>query len=250
MINNIEVIAMVYKSPDYARFIANQLHNTRLSTTQRHCPVSVTMVANDPVFELESQLDQISRDSKVKYDVYYDLKPQDYYLNRVYRCWNYCVRRSYCEWVCLVNSDMMFEVDWLHKLLARADNHLPTSRLVESGKLLSGRWAISHNFGRHPNSLDIDGWHKFSAQLKVASANEVGAGGLFMPCIFNRTKFLELGGYPEGNIYNDGIGTRNGPVIQSGDAWFFDKYSSTYNMPHITVMDSLVYHIQEGEMDE
>jgi len=55
--------------------------------------------------------------------------------------------------------------------------------------------------------------------------------------------------YPEGNIYTDGVGTLNG-FVQSGDDWYFRKLESTYGMRHVTVFDSLVYHIQEGEKDD
>lgn len=55
--------------------------------------------------------------------------------------------------------------------------------------------------------------------------------------------------YPEGNIYDDGIGTL-GRFVKSGDAYYFDDILRVkYNMKHITVFDSLVYHIQEGEKD-
>ncbi len=238
---------MVYKSPDYTRFIAHELATTRAAT---RFPVSVRIVANDPVWQVEDVLDDVGFRLEVPTSVYYDPKPSDYYLNRVYRCWNHCVQQSFCENVCLVNSDMLFDTNWLTNLIKYADEYLPTSLLVESGKLTSGTNAISKDFGRHPKTLDNQAFRSYSNELTQTNHNETRPGGLFMPCIFNRSKFLQLGGYPEGNIYNDGAGTRNGPVIQSGDAWFFDRYCSAYNVSHITVMDSVVYHIQEGEMDE
>jgi hypothetical protein len=69
--------------------------------------------------------------------------------------------------------------------------------------------------------------------------------------VFETSRFIESGGYPEGNIFRDGIGTQTRKAfLQSGDAWFFEKLTSEYGMKHITVFDSLVYHIQEGEKDE
>ena len=71
-----------------------------------------------------------------------------------------------------------------------------------------------------------------------------------MPCIFNKEQFISSGMYPEGNIYNDGIGTCNGSVILTGDNYFFyEILEKKFSMKHITVMDSIVYHIQVGEMD-
>ena len=55
--------------------------------------------------------------------------------------------------------------------------------------------------------------------------------------------------YPNGNIYHDGVGTL-GRFVKSGDAYYFDDVLTLkYNMKHMTVFDSLVYHIQEGEKD-
>ncbi len=251
MIANIEVIAMVYKSVDYARFIAQQLEETRLTTTTRKCPVVCRIVANDPTAEVQAAITQVSQQHNVTIETYYDKSPSDYYLNRVYRCWNYCVESSRCSHVCLVNSDMLFEEQWLTRLMHKeSDMTLPVSMLVESGKLLSGKYAISKNFGRHPNNLQRESWHSYASNMRMLNANLTGPGGLYMPCIFDRARFLMSGGFPEGNIYADGVGTRNGPVIQSGDAWFFDRYCKMHNMQHTTVFDSIVYHIQEGEMDE
>ena len=73
-----------------------------------------------------------------------------------------------------------------------------------------------------------------------------------MPCILQKERFLDSGKYPEGNIYHNGIGTFNsgGQFTKSGDAYYFyDVLTDKYNMKHVTVFDSLVYHIQEGEKD-
>jgi hypothetical protein len=70
-----------------------------------------------------------------------------------------------------------------------------------------------------------------------------------MPCVLEKKRFLESGMYPEGNIYNNGIGNL-GNFVKSGDAYYFDDIlSSRYGMKHVTIFDSLVYHIQEGEKD-
>ena len=67
---------------------------------------------------------------------------------------------------------------------------------------------------------------------------------------FEKDKFVLSGMYPEGNVYSTGIGTVSGYMVQSGDDYFFKKLEKQFNMKHITVFDSLVYHIQEGEKDE
>jgi hypothetical protein len=146
---------------------------------------------------------------------------------------------------------MVFSKDWLKNLLINHDGvNIPCSRLVESGKLLSGLHAISKNFGRNPQETinNKKEWLLYADSIKI---NECKKYGLYMPCIFEKDTFIKSGMYPEGNIYNDGIGTRNGDVIQSGDDYYFRNImEEKYGMNHITVFDSIVYHIQEGEMND
>jgi hypothetical protein len=84
-VTDIEVVGMVYRSPAFLRFLQQQ-------------EVCDRIVANDPLPGLNVET----------CDVYHDPKPDDHYLARVYRCWNYCIATSKSEYVCLVNSDMAF----------------------------------------------------------------------------------------------------------------------------------------------
>ena len=63
--------------------------------------------------------------------------------------------------------------------------------------------------------------------------------GTFMPLAIKKDIFLKAGGFPEGNI--EGIG---------GDQHLFYKILEPMGVKHFTSMGSLVYHIQEGEVDE
>lgn len=67
-----------------------------------------------------------------------------------------------------------------------------------------------------------------------------------MPCVFSTEQFKASGGYPEGNV---SIETRHGFIIEPGDIWFFKQMQKKYGRQHVTAFDSLVYHIQTGEMD-
>lgn len=243
MKKNIEIISLIYKSLSYLELIYNEL-------TSENCKVDgwdvgIRIVANDATPEIISKLENLN----IPYTIYNDIKPNDYYLNRVYRCWNHAGSTSKYDNICFVNSDMVFSKDWLKNLLKHHDGiNIPTSRLVESGKMLSGTHGISFNCGRSPKQINFSLWDQFSEQTKI---NETHEKGLFMPCVFEKNKFIVSGLYPEGNIYKDGIGTlHKDGVIQSGDDWYFKKLENEYNMRHITVFDSLVYHIQEGEKDE
>jgi hypothetical protein len=124
--------------------------------------------------------------------------------------------------------------------------NLPCSRLVESGKMSSGKYGISQDFGRTPNTINYKKWEEY---VYDTSINDTYPGGLFMPCIFEKNLFIKSGMYPEGNIYNTGVGNFGDIFIDSGDNYFFKKIIREYGLNHITVFDSLVYHIQEGEKD-
>jgi hypothetical protein len=223
---------MVYKSLDYALSIFNEIKNTAGETSkQLQCNVGGRLVGNDPDDVLSDILQN---------NVYHDPCPKDYYLNRVYRCWNWCVKTSKYDNVCLVNSDMIFSKNWLSNLLKHHDGiNIPCSRLVESGKLESKKPAKVYNFGRNINNIEKENFRKYA---EIISMNKTTPNGLYMPCVFEKKRFLEAGGYPQGNV-------KRGSKTISGDQYLFDKLEKKYGMKHITVWDSVVYHIQEGEMD-
>lgn len=237
---NIEIIALIFKSLDYLDLIYNELKSDKCKVDG--WDVSIRIVANDATPEVLEKLKTLD----IPYTIYNDDKPNDYYLNRVYRCWNFAGQTSKSDNICFVNSDMVFSENWLGNLLKYHDGiNIPCSLLVESGKLLSGKHAISKDFGKEPSKIDYNNWDTYVKNtIRPVSSD----GGLFMPCIFEKERFLESGMYPEGNIYDNGVGTL-GRFVASGDAYYFNKLMNDYGMRHITVFDSMVYHIQEGEKD-
>jgi hypothetical protein len=241
--NNIELITMVYKSVYYLDLIVSELKKDYCKVPNVN--VGIRVIANDANPAVLKRLEELY----IPFSIYNDPKPSDYYLNRVYRCWNYGGYTSTFDNICFVNSDMVFSENWLSNLWTQHDgNNIPCSRLVESGKLLSGTHAISKNFGRNATSINFNAWNNYTKRI---SLNELHAGGLYMPCIFNKQRFIESGMYPEGNIYSDGkAGSMVGQVTLPGDVYYFNKLRDQYGMNHVTVFDSLVYHIQEGELDE
>lgn len=237
----LEIIAMVYKSVIYVEFIIDQIK--KFSHDFDDIKVSYRIIANDPYPQVEEYLVK----NNIPHDIYHDPKPDDYYLNRVYRCWNYGGATSNADLICFVNSDDAFCPGWLEALYeAHQQNYLPASRLIESGKIQSGKHAIMKNFGRHPDEFDQEGWLKFVEQYKSPA---IELGGLYMPCLFDRKEFIDAGLYPEGNIYNNGVGTCNGRTVIAGDAYFFIKFEKLTGRKHATPFKSMVYHIQEGEKD-
>jgi hypothetical protein len=219
----IEVVGMVYRSKAFLDLLVRQFED-------EGCQWRI--VANDPTAEIIAAFE--SGRNVICGETYHDPNPQDHYLARVYRCWNYCVESSSAEYVCLVNSDMAFSPGWLDALERRLDGKtLPVSRLVEPGLLRPGMHAVEIDLGRDPRTFPFDSWHLLSKDL---ADSRVEPGGLFMPCVLHRETFLQVGGYPHGNI--DG---------RSGDAILFDKMAQA-GFAHVTCFDSLVYHMQEGEM--
>jgi len=241
MKQNIEIISLIYKSTQYLDLIVNELKKDYCKVNG--WDIGIKVVANNATDEVLHHLCKIG----IPYLVYNDPKPDDYYLNRVYRCWNYSGKISTYDNICFVNSDMVFSDNWLENLLKHHDGiNIPCSRLIESGRLLSGANAVGNmNFGRNADDVRYEEWYNFANKTKN---NRIVSGGLFMPCVFNKERFVESGMYPEGNIYQDGKpGSMVGGVTESGDAWYFKSLESRFSMKHITVFDSCVYHQQTGE---
>lgn len=239
----IEIVSIIYRSTDYLDFIYRQLKGPYCKVNG--WDVRLRIVANDATKDVLEKLKNLD----IPFSVYNDPKPNDYYLNRVYRCWNYCVESSEFDDVCLAASDVAFSKNWLANLLKHHDGiNIPCSRLVESAKMPSGLHGIGKNFGRHPREFDQASFEDYAEQI---SENKIENGGLFGPLVFNKKRFLDSGKYPEGNIYEAGAGANHTPFIKSGDAYFFyDVLENKFGMKHVTAFDSVVYHIQEGEMDE
>jgi hypothetical protein len=241
---NLEIISLIFKSTDYLDLIYKELKSDKCIVDGWE--VTLRIVANDATPEVIEKLKTLD----IPHTIYNDPNPYDYYLNRVYRCWNFAGESSESDNICFVNSDMVFSDGWLENLLKHHDGiNIPTSRLVESGKMSSGKHGIGVNCGRGPKDINYDVWDNTVNDLKDDSIHD---GGLFMPCILQKERFIESGKYPEGNVYHNGIGTFNsgGQFKKSGDAYYFyDILTNKHNMRHVTVFDSLVYHIQEGEKD-
>jgi hypothetical protein len=259
---NIEVVTLIYKSKDYLHFIVDQLKSDFCKV--EGWDVGVRVVANDATQEILEELKKID----IPYTVFNNPNPNEFYLNRVYRAYNYAVESSEYDNVCLVNSDNAFSENWLKNLLKYHDGvNIPCSRLVESGKMKSGKHAVNcmdsmgYNFGVHPQNFKNEEWVKYSKDISV---DKVEPGGLYMPCVLEKSRVIEAGYYPEGNMFiheshENGQTKRrvvagypnNRPVWKAGDDFFFNfVLKKKYNMKHITVFNSLAYHIQEGEKDE
>lgn len=239
---SVELISLIYKCPRFAQFIIDEMMGPFCKV--EGWDISARLVANDAN---ESVLSFLAK-SGFPYSIFNNDDPSEFYINRCYKALNYAVKTSNAQNVCLLNSDLSFSPKWLENLLKHHDGtKIPVSRLVESGRMTSGRYGISMDFGRDIDSFNKnrEAWLAFAAKNPYSDIKE---GGLFTPVIFNKEQFIKGGGFIEGNLYLDGPGKINSQFIESGDAYSFRKIAKINNLTHVTVMNSLVYHQQSSEM--
>ncbi|MCL5006521.1 MAG: glycosyltransferase [Patescibacteria group bacterium] len=227
----ISVVSLIYKSVPYIKFVSDSFNKHTENA-------EFVFVANDATDKVKNYL----KENGVVHLVLENEDKNEYYLNRVYRAWNYGGMNAPGDIIVFVNSDMAFSDGWLDNLLKwlRKDR-IVCSRLVESGKMPSGTYGISRNFGQSYKEYNDTGFQEFA---KRTSKPELREGGLFMPCAIYKESFIKSGGYPIGNRK-----IPDGKEI-SGDHIFFYETLKPMGINHFTAFDSIVYHIQEGEMDE
>ncbi len=227
----VTVVAMVYQSTGYASFVYDSFLKHRGTE-------DFIFVANDATDRVKKYL----KDKQIPHLIFTNPDPAEYYLNRVYRAWNYGGMNAPGDVIVFVNSDMAFSENWIKNLLKNlSSKRIITSRLVESGKMPSGEYGISKNFGQNYKEYRAEEFEAYAESIKKP---ELRPGGLFMPCLIYKDLFIKSGGYP--------IGNRKSPegTETSGDHVFFYETLAAMGMKHFTAFDSLVYHVQEGEMDE
>ncbi|MEM2899305.1 MAG: glycosyltransferase family A protein [Thermoplasmata archaeon] len=247
----VSIASLIYKSPVYADWVYNSIHEFTPMISRGDA--EFFFVANDPTQEVIDHLNKkgyphvVNINPKRSEDELFRMgygKPE--YIHRVYRGWNRAITEAKGEVVVLVNSDNFFSPDWLENLLKYLSKKtVICSKLVERkhpkyGMVFEGAW--HGEFGAHPKLFKKDEFLDFCEKVKLTGLEE---GGAFMPCAFYKEKAIEVGLYPEGNI----AGVDFNDVIEYGDAAFFKKLAKI-GVKHYTALDSVVYHVKEGEMDE
>lgn len=227
----ISVVALIYKSTGYIDFVWQSFKKYTKNA-------DFLFIANDATKEVKEYLGV----KNLPHFIFENKDKSEYYLNRVYRAWNYGGFNAPGDIIVFVNSDMAFSPEWLENLLKNLrKDRIVCSRLVESGKIPSGKYAISKNFGQTYKEFNDKSFQKFAKEI---TKSELHKGGLFMPCAIYKDLFVKSGGYPIGNRREiDGSDT-------SGDYILFYEKLKPMGVQHYTSFDSIVYHIQEGELDE
>jgi len=238
------IACLVYKSVEWLKFVYDQVFMYTDMTDKEFF-----FVANDANKAVLSYL----RDNYIPHYVFENTPQQqtEWYVNKVYRAYNFAASKAQGDFIVFINSDMAFTPSWLENLW-RAYNgeNCVTSRLVESGKLRSGQYGVEKDFGREVSSYQEEAFQKYARDLTESKLLD---GGLFMPLLIRKEHFERVGGYPEGqvvvgsDIYHPVIAQR-GEACISGDTVLMMKLKDA-GIKHQTAFDSLAYHFQWGELD-
>jgi len=239
----ITIFALIYQDIGWLSFVYKNIIDTTF-----HLDIEFYFVANKPT---ENVIKYLSSQHIPHYifddPLFYE---GEHYINGVYRAWNFGVSVAEGDLVIMVNSDMAFAGNWVESLFKYIDDKTCiTSRLVEQGKLRTGKYGIEKNFGDAPANFQ---YTEFTQYAKGLMSEELKLGGLYMPLMVRKEHFLKVGGYPDGNvtkdsdIWNPKIAKLNDPCI-SGDVVLMEKLKK-YGIKHMTSFSSIAYHFQEGEM--
>lgn len=236
---DVTVALLIYRSPAYLDFVMKSL----LETHSKEHNVRYLIVCNDATEEViikaSEYASELSKNYEPQIDVvtHTNLDPNAWWIQNVYEAWNRCLSECKTPYICFVNSDMAFTEGWLDNLAKYSTSQfIPTSRLVESGRMPSLPGLISRNFGQSIRTFDKGAFEQFAAeQSRVGFMQGMGA---YMPSLFDVSILRSVGGWSK----NQG----NMP----GDQITFRKLHKKFGLKHIMVLDSIAYHLQRGESAE
>lgn len=237
---DITIATLIYKSQEYLNFVLNSLTEHTKDTNHN---IKFLVVANDAEEEILDTLEEMDYfstciPSKIAFK-FVDHRNEDknaIWIDRVYNAWNRCIEECDTEAICFVNSDMSFSKNWIDNLAKyNLMRFIPTSRLVESGRMPSLPGLISKNFGLVLNEFNKEGFENFADEIRSPTVS-IGVGA-YMPSLFITERIRGIGGWRK----------NSGGV--SGDRITF-RLLEQMGIRHIMVNDSIVYHFQRGESSE
>jgi hypothetical protein len=220
----VTLVVLVYRSLEWLDWCMEGVDSSKNDTRYRWC-----VVANDAT-------EEVAADPRITVDFRND-DPSEFYINRVYRAWNDGVLNAPTQKVVMLNTDMYPADGWLDRLMvAKRANPMsvPTSLLVESGRVESAMPEYVKDFGKNPGEFDGQAFRDHARELRTADG-KTEPGRLFMPILVDRQEFFDVGGYPEGN-----------PPGTTGDKDLIRRYKEA-GFEHVTALGSVVYHVQLGE---
>ena len=229
---SVTLVSLVYRDTRWLRWMMESVDRAATRIDYRWL-----IVANDATDEV---IEDVRRGGYDSID-FRNEDPNEYYINRVYRAWNEGVAAATTPLVVMLNSDMAASDYWLDELLFHKQEDwmvVPTSLLVESGRIPSAMPEYVRDFGVTPEGFHKKGWESHAADLYDRGRGKIEEPGrLYMPILVDRQEFFDVGGYPEGN-----------PPGTTGDKDLIARYAAE-GYRHVTAMGSIVYHVQTAEMD-
>lgn len=243
---NVSVFCLIYKSTQYMDFMYNQV--IQFTPMVRDDWAEFFFVLNDPTPEV------VAHAEKKKYPFIMVLNEKltedqlfargigcPEYMNRVYAGYNEGIRHAKGDVVVMLCSDQCLSPDWLENLLKYlAPGTCITSMSIEREKEFKGTY--SGDFGDHPKRLDLS----YLDHIEKLKTTGLVRGGAFMPLAMYRRDAFRVGLFPEGNIAGK---TFNDIPIECGDERFITNLRNI-GVERYTALDSIIYHIKEGERDE
>ncbi|AFQ42397.1 glycosyltransferase [Desulfosporosinus meridiei] len=238
------IVCLVYKSVEWLKFVYEQVYRYTDMTDKEFF-----FVANDATPAVLNYL----RDNYIPHYAFTNTpeQQQEWYVNNVYRAYNFAASKAQGDFVLFINSDMAFTPGWFDNLWkAYNGENCVASRLVESGKLRSGQYGVEKDFGRDYSTYREIEFQQYAREI---SEPQLVDGGLFMPLLIRKEHFEHVGGYPEGQVllgsdFNHPVIAKRGEACISGDTVLILKLK-TIGIKHQTAFDSLAYHFQWGELD-
>jgi len=248
----ITLVCLIYAGIDWLEFQYGEL--LLLQKEFGSDQIEILFVANDATAEV---LDFLNGNHIPYVEAPGRKESGEWYINSVYRAYNFGVISAKGEYVFLTNSDMSYTKGFLMSLFRHAHpSKYVVGKLVESGRLTPADHAVEKNFGKKLRNFEREKFNLFAQSIR--KKGEI-SGGLYMPVIIQREIFLKLGGYPEGNIKSDGLASYlkgdeiryalPGENIIAGDFAFIQK-ARNLGIQHFTVQDAIAYHFQEGEKSD
>ena len=248
----ITLVCLIYAGVDWLEFQYGEL----LALAKEFSPgqIEILFVTNDATEQVIRFLDEnfiphVNAPGRSSVD--------EWYINSVYRAYNFGVISAQGDYVFLTNSDMSYTRGFLMNLFKHAEpDKYVVGKLVESGRLASAPGAIEKNFGKKLRRFKRSKFNRFAH--KVSEEGEI-SGGLYMPSIVRRERFLSLGGFPKGNLVPSSLDQYlvekepeyaiKGQDCLPGDFVFMQK-ANLAGIAHITAQDAIAYHFQEGEKSD
>lgn len=245
----ISIICLLYQSTEYGEFVYNNL--LKYTPELNSGVAEFYFIANDASDEVLKFLKEKNYKHYINNNKFYsenELFKMGYaypeYINRVYAGYNYGIKKSKNEIVCLINSDNAFSPNWLINLKNKLTYKTAvSSRMIQPHKKFknpkNNSYSEQYNFGE---TLKVFNEENFLKKVNEISKNTISMGNPFMPVMIHKSNIEKVGYYPEGNIANGNYNT----IKYTGDHELFNKLEKI-GINHITVDNSIIYHFQEGE---